>query len=116
MVKFFLRIGRAPFAATFALGAYVSLKVCTLVSLLGMVGFLVVAKVVGAGDWAVGALAAVREGFQYVTGRQAGFTECVSALVSYRTMYYTLPVVLFAYEELHYFAARFRRFARWLGR
>jgi len=116
VVKFFFRFYGAPFAAMFALACCSSYAACVCVSVFGMVGFVLCAKLVGAGDWALSALDFMKDGFQYFTGIQDSFFASLSALVMYRTTYYTLPVVLFAYEELHYFAARFRRFARWLGR
>jgi hypothetical protein len=116
VVKFFIRFYGAPFAAMFVLACCSSYAACMCVSVFGMIGFVLFAKLVGAGDWALSALDFMKDGFQYLTGIQGSFFASLSALVMYRTTYYTLPVVLFAYEELYYFAARFRRFARWLGR
>ena len=86
-----------------------------LITGLGIIGFVVVGKAIGAGEAAVGALASLASAFEYATGfaAQDGLVSSLALLVTYRTSYYTLPVILFAYEELYHVARRLMRLSRW---
>ena len=111
----FATIGGVPFVVFAAFGTYAAWKACVLITGLGIIGFVVVGKAIGAGEAAVGALASLAAAFEYATGfaAQDGLVSSLALLVTYRTSYYTLPVILFAYEELCHVARRLMRLSRW---
>ena len=115
VVRVFATIGGVPFVAFAAFGTYAAWKACVLITGLGIIGFVVVGKAIGAGEAAVGALASLASAFEYATGfaAQDGLVSSLALLVTYRTSYYTLPVILFAYEELYHVARRLMRLSRW---
>lgn len=115
VVRVFAKIGGVPFVAFAAFGAYVAWKACVLITGLGIIGFVVVGKAVGAGEAAVNALASLASAFEYCTGfaAQDGLVSSLALLVTLRTQYYTLPVILFAYEEMYHVAKRLMRLSRW---
>tara|TARA_A100001234_G_scaffold196694_1_gene186337 strand:+ start:163 stop:540 length:378 start_codon:yes stop_codon:yes gene_type:complete len=115
VVRIFATIGGVPFVAFAAFGTYAAWKACVLITGLGIIGFVVVGKAIGAGEAAVGALASLASAFEYATGfaAQDGLVSSLALLVTYRTSYYTLPVILFAYEELYHVARRLMRLSRW---
>jgi len=115
VVRVFAKIGGVPFVAFAAFGAYVAWKACVLITGLGIIGFVVVGKAVGAGEAAVNALAYLASAFEYCTGfaAQDGLVSSLALLVTLRTQYYTLPVILFAYEEVYHVARRLMRLSRW---
>jgi hypothetical protein len=115
VVRVFVKIGGVPFVAFAAFGAYAAWKACVLITGLGIIGFVVVGKAVGAGEAAVSALASLASAFEYCTGfaAQDGLVSSLALLVTLRTQYYTLPVILFAYEEVYHVARRLMRLSRW---
>ena len=115
VVKTFWDIGGWPFGGVLVIGAACAWTVASALTSLGIVGFVVVGKMLGVGDQAISVIEFVAGGWERWTGTEAKhMVTALTVLVTYRTSYYTLPVILFTYEELYQFAMRFRTLVRWL--
>jgi len=80
---------------------------------MGLVGFLLLAKTVGLGEPAFAMMNYANSAGDYVGVENLMLNLC-AALVTIRTSYYTLPVVIFVWEEIVYNLRRVRRLARWI--
>ena len=111
----FWKSGGWTFAATYVTGFMVTLALAVPITVMGISGFMVVAKVLGAGELARGAIEFVFSAMERTTGVERELSIFVPiAFVGHRMQYYTLPVILFAYEEIRHFSIRLRSLARWL--
>lgn len=102
------------FFVPYLLAAYTPVWLASvMVSGMGLVGFLLVAKAVGLGEPAFEIMNYANSMGDYVGAENLMLNLC-AALVTIRTSYYTLPVVLFVWEEIVYNLRRARRLARWI--
>lgn len=102
------------FFVPYLLAAYTPIWLASImVSGMGLVGFLLVAKALGLGEPAFEIMNYANSMGDYVGASHLMLNLC-AALVTIRTSYYTLPVVLFVWEEIVYNLRRARRLARWI--
>lgn len=114
LLKFWMT-GGWTFVATYVTGMMMTFALAGPITVMGLIGFMTVAKMVGAGELARWTIESVFNATERVTGLDREFGMFIpTAFVVYRMQYYTLPVILFAYEEMYYFSNRLRSLARWL--